>query len=58
MYALIFKVRELLILCYIVLMFINLFIDWGKPFKLPVGSGTFSLPLVTTVVFCKVLEFL
>ena len=52
-------------------MFIDLFIDWGnpsrltpvmllidlgKPYKLPVGSRTSSLPLVTTVVFYKILE--
>ena len=34
MYALIFKVRELLIMCYIVLMFIDLFIDRGE---IPLG---------------------
>ena len=70
MYVLTFKVREL---CYIVLMFIDLFIDWGnpsrltpvmllidlgKPYKLPVRSRTSSLPLVTAVMFYKILEFL
>ena len=30
MYVLTFKVRELLILCYVVLMFIDLFIDLGE----------------------------
>ena len=60
-------------LCYVVPMFIDLFIDWGnpsrltpvillidlgKPFKLPIGSRNSSLPLVTAVMFCKVLEFL
>ena len=57
----------------VVLMFIDLFIDWenpsrltsvmllidlGKPYKLPVGSRTSSLPLVTAVMFYKILEFL
>ena len=73
MYVLTFKVRELLIMCYVVLMFIDPFIDWGnpsrltqvmllidfgKPYKLPVGSRTSSLSLVTAVMFCKILEFL
>ena len=73
MYALTFKVRELLILCYVLLMFIDLFIDWGnpprltpvmllidlgKPYKLLVGSRTSLLPLVTALMFCKILEFL
>ena len=64
MYVLTFKVRKLLILCYVVLMFINLFIDWGNPsrltpvillidlgkaYKVPVGSTTSSLDLVTDV---------
>ena len=31
MYVTIFKVRELLILCYVLLMFVDLFIDWGSP---------------------------
>ena len=54
-------------------MFIGLFIDWGnpsrltpvmllidlgKPYKLPVSSRTSSLPLVTAVMFYKILEFL
>ena len=70
MYVLTFKVRELLILCYVVLMLIDLFIDWrnpsrltivmllidlGKPYKLPVGSRTSSLDLVTRVKFKLVL---
>ena len=70
MYVLTFKVRELLILCYAVLMFIDLFIDWGnlsiltpvmllidlgKPIKLPVGSRTSSLDQVTDVNFKFVL---
>ena len=70
MYVLTFKVRELLNLCYVVLMFIDLFIDWGnpsrltqvmllidlgKPYKLPVGSRTSSLDLVTDVNFKLVL---
>ena len=70
MYVLTSKVSELLILCYLVLMFIDLFIDWGnpsrltpvmllidlgKPYKLPVGSRTFSLDLVTGVKFKLVL---
>ena len=73
MYALTFKVSELLIMCYVILMFIDLFIDWGnpstlspvmllidlgKPYKLPVGSRTSSLSLVTAVMFYKILEFL
>ena len=29
MYVLTFKVRELLIMCYVLLMFTDLFIDWG-----------------------------
>ena len=73
MYILTFKVRELLIMYYVVLMFIDLFIDWGnpsrltpemilidlgKPHKLPVGSRTSSLPLVTAVIVYKSLEFL
>ena len=74
MYVLTFKVyMYVLILCYVVLMFIDLFIDWGnssrltvvmlliglgKPYKLPVGSRTSSLPLVTAVLFCMILEFL
>ena len=73
MYVLTFKVRKLLIMCYVVLMFTDLFIDWGnpsrlspvmllidfgKPFKLPVGSRTSSLHLVTAVMFYKILEFL
>ena len=60
-------------MCYITLMFIDVFIDWGnpsrltpvmllrdlgKPFKLPEDSRTFSLPLVTAVMFCKILELL
>ena len=60
-------------MCYVVLMFIDLFIDWGdpsrltpvmllidfgKPYKLPVGSRTSSLPLVTAFMFYKILEFL
>ena len=68
-----FKVKELLIMCYVLLMFIDLFIDWGnpsrltpvmllidlgKPYKLPVGSRVFSLPLVTAVMFYKIVEFL
>ena len=58
-------------MCYVVVMFIDLFIDWGnpsrltpvmllielgKPYKLPVGSRTSSLPLVTAVMFYKILE--
>ena len=54
-------------------MFIELFIDWGnpsrltpvmllidlgKPYKLPVGSRTSSLLLMTAVMFYKILEFL
>ena len=74
MYALTFKVRELLIfLCYVILMFIDLFIDWGnpsrltpvmllidleKPYKPTVGFRISSLPLVTAVMFYKILEFL
>ena len=34
MYVLAFKVRELLIMCYVILMFIDLFIDWGNPSRL------------------------
>ena len=60
-------------MCYVVLMFIGLFIDWGNPsrltsvmllidlgipYKLPVGFRTSSLPLVTAVMFYKILEFL
>ena len=60
-------------MCYVILMFIDLFIDWGnlskltpvmllidlgKTYKLPVVSSTSSLPLVTAVMFCKILEFL
>ena len=70
MYVLTFKVRELLILCYVVLMFIDLFIDGGNPsrltpvmllidlgkaYKLYVGSRTSSLHLVTDVNFKLVL---
>ena len=70
MHVLTFKVRELLILCYVVLMFIDLFIHWGNPsrltpvmllldlgklYKLPVGSRTSSLDLVTDVNFKLVL---
>ena len=68
MYILTVKVRELLILCYVLLMFIDLFIDWGdpsgltpvmllidlgKPYKLLVGSRTSSLPLMTAVMLVK-----
>ena len=35
-----------------------LLIDLGKPYKLPVGSRTSSLPLVTAFIFYKILEFL
>ena len=64
MYLLTFKIRQLFILCYVVLMFIDLFIDWGnpsrltpvmllidlgKPYKLPVGYRTSSLDLVSQV---------
>ena len=35
-----------------------LLIDLGKPHKLPVGSRTSSLPLVTVVIFCKIVKFL
>ena len=60
-------------MCYVVLMFIDHFTDWrnpsrltpvmlliylGKPYKLPVGSRTSTLPLVTAVMFYKILEFL
>ena len=60
-------------MCYVVPMFIDLFIDWGnpsrlnpvillidlgKPYKLRVGSRTSSLPLVTDVLFYKILKFL
>ena len=31
-------------------------IDLGKHYKLPVGSRTSSLPLVTAVMFYKILE--
>ena len=70
MYVLTFKVRELLILCYVVIMFMYLFIDWGNPsrltpvmplidfgkaYKLPIGSRTSSLDLVTDVNFKLVL---
>ena len=73
MYVLTFKVRELLIMCYVVLMFIDLSINWGnqsrltpvmllidlgKHCKLPVCSRTSTLPLVTAVIFHKILEFL
>ena len=66
MYVLTFKVKELLIMCRMVLMFIDLFFDWGnlsrlspvmllidlgKPYMLPVGSRTSSLPLVTAAMF-------
>ena len=61
MYILTFKVRELLLLCYVVLSFIDwgnpfrltsvmLLIDLGKSYKLPVGSGTSSLDLVTMYI--------
>ena len=71
MHVLTFKVNEFLIMCYVLLMFIDLFIDWGnpsrltsvmllidlgKPYKLPVGSKTSSLPLVTAVMFYKILH--
>ena len=71
MCVLTFKVRELLILCYVVLMFIDLFIDWGNPSTLipvmllidlgnpisylAVGSRTSSFDLVTRVKFKLVL---
>ena len=60
-------------MCYVVLIFIDLFIHWGnpsrltpvmllidleKPYKLPVGSRTSSLPLWTAVMFYNILEFL
>ena len=35
-----------------------LLIDLGKPYKLPVGSRTSSLPVATAVMFYKILEFL
>ena len=35
-----------------------LLIDFGKAYKLPVGSRTSLLPLVTAVMFYKTLEFL
>ena len=37
---------------------VMLLIDLGKPYKLPAGSRTSSLPLVTAVMFYKILEFL
>ena len=62
------KVRELLILCYVLLMFIDLtrgnpsrltlvmiLTVLGKNYKLPVGSRTSSLNLVTDVNFKLVL---
>ena len=68
MYVSTFKVRELLIMCYVVLMFVDLFIDWGNPSnnpsdyisrlgetQLPVVSRTSSLNLVTDVNFKLVL---
>ena len=55
-----FKVRLLLTMCYVVLMFIDLFIDWGNPsnnlsdyisrfeeIQLPVVSRTSLVNLVT-----------
>ena len=33
---------------------VMLLIDLGKPYKLPIGSRTSSLPLVTAVMFCKI----
>ena len=67
MYVLTFKVRELLILCYLVL-FIDLFIDWGNPSnnlsdyisrfgetQLPVVSRTSLVNLVTGLKFKLVL---
>ena len=60
-------------MCYVILMFTDIFIDWGnpsrltsvmllialgKPYKLLVGSRTSSLSLVTAVMCCKILEFL
>ena len=66
MYVLTFKVRELLI--FVILMFIDLFIDWGNPFnnlsdyisrfrgtQLPVVSRTSLVNLVTGVSFMLVL---
>ena len=73
MYVLTFKVREFMIMCFVLLMFIDLFIDWGNPsrltpvmllidlgkaYKLPAGYRTSSLPLVTAVMFYEILEFL
>ena len=73
MYVLTFKVRKLLSMCYVVLIFVDPFIDWGdpsrltpvmllidlgKPYKLPVCFRTYSLPLVTAIMFYKTLEFL
>ena len=73
MSVLTFKVKELLIMCYVLLMFIDLFIDWGCPsrltrvtlsidlgksYKLHVGSRILPLSLVTAVMLYKLLEFL
>ena len=68
MYVLTFKVRELLIMFCVVLMFIDLFIDWGNPAnnlsdyisrfgdtQLPVVSRTSSVNLVTCLKFKLVL---
>ena len=68
MYVSTFKVRELLIICYVVLMFVDLLIDWGNPSnnpsnyisrfgetQLPVVSRTSSLDLVTDINFKLVL---
>ena len=71
MYVLTSKVRELLIFVLCVMMFIDLFIDWreslsanlsdviyrfgGKAYKVPVGSRTSSVDLVTDVNFKSVM---
>ena len=70
MYVLTFKVRELLICVLCIMVFIDLFMDWGNPSrltpvklltdlgtpcKIPVGSRTSSLDLVTDVNFKLVL---
>ena len=70
MYVLTSNLREILISVLCVVMFIDLFKDWGNPsrltsvmlfidlgevYKVPVGSRTSSLDLVTDVNFKSVL---